>query len=327
MMPAILLCFVISFFVVLLLTSYLIRYLRRTGLCVKDQNKENLPLVPISGGMAVLTGIFVGFMCYVFIQTFFYGSNSYLLEIFAATISISIITFVGFMDDIIIKKSQYESGGLKQWQKPILTLSAAIPLLVINSGVAEMVVPFLGKVNFGLFYPLLLIPVGVVGAANMVNMLGGFNGLETGMGLVYTGMLGAYAYVNHRPVAALIALLTFGALLAFFKYNKFPAKILPGDSLTYLLGAVLVSIAILGNLEKAAVIVSIPFFVEFILKLRGKFKKKTIGYCKDGKLFSKYNKIYSLPHIFTRTGRYTEKQVVFFIVLIELFFSSLIWFV
>ena len=94
------------------------------------------------------------------------------------------------------------------------------------------------------------------------------------------------------------------------------------DSLTYLLGGVLASMAILGNIEKAALIVSIPFFIEIILKLRGKLKKQSYGKIVDGRIYSLYNKIYSLPHFFTIKGRYTEKQVVFFVCFIELVFCS-----
>ena len=84
-------------------------------------------------------------------------------------------------------------------------------------------------------------------------------------------------------------------------------------------------IAILGNIEKAAIISSIPFIAEFFLKLRAKLKANSFGYYKDGKIHSFYDKIYSIPHIFTRTGKYTEKQVTYFMILIQLFFSSLIW--
>ena len=140
-------------------------------------------------------------------------------------------------------------------------------------------------------------------------------------------MLGLYAYVNGSYMGSLIALLTFASLLAFYKYNKFPAKIFPGDSLTYLLGASLACIAILGNLEKATLIVSIPFFIEFVLKARKKFKADSYGYYKNGKVQSKYKRIYSLPHILTRTGKYTEKQVVYILLFLELIFSSLIWFI
>ena len=46
---------------------------------------------------------------------------------------------------------------------------------------------------------------------------------------------------------------------------------------------------------------------------------------KSGKIYSYHEKIYSIPHIFSRTGKYTEKQITYFMLLIELVFSSLIW--
>jgi len=316
---------IIAFLITYIATNWLIRYLRRIGLLVKDMNKKNTPLIPISGGLAIMSGIFTGLMFYIFFQTFYFKYTNTLLYIFAALISIIMITFVGFLDDMIIKKSKDKSSGLKQWQKPLLTFSAAVPLMAVNAGITTMWLPILGRTDVGLIYPLIFIPIGVVGAANMVNMLAGFNGIEVGMGIVYTGMLGLYAFVNNREVAAVIALITLACLIAFYFYNKYPAKILPGDSLTYLLGGVIATIAILGNIEKAAIIASIPFFIEFVLKARSKFKANSYGYLKDGKIHSFYDKIYSIPHIFSRTGKFTEKQIVYFCILIELFFSSLIW--
>jgi len=317
---------IVAFVVTYIATNWLIRYLRRINLVVKDMNKKNTPLVPISGGLSVMSGIFTGLMIYIFIQTFYYKYTSTLIYLLAGLISILMITFVGFLDDLIIKKSKESSKGLKQWQKPLLTLSAAVPLMVVNAGVTTMTFPILGRIDIGLIYPLILIPIGVVGAANMINILAGFNGIEVGMGIVYTGMLGLYAYFNNREVAVVLSLITLFALIAFYFYNKYPAKILPGDSLTYLLGAIIACIAILGNIEKAAVIASIPFFIEFVLKLRSKFKAKSYGYFENGKIKSYHNnKIYSIPHLLTRTGRYTEKQVFWFMILIELLFSSLIW--
>ena len=37
------------------------------------------------------------------------------------------------------------------------------------------------------------------------------------------------------------------------------------------------------------------------------------------------NKIYSIVHFFTKTGRFTEKQIVYFIYLIQILFALLIW--
>ena len=319
--------FLASFLTVLVITPIFIRYFKRIGLVVKDMNKEHTPLVPISGGIPVMVGIVAGLMVFIFLETFFYKSSTDLISIFAASSVILVVAFIGFIDDLLVHNSHERSMGLRQWQKPMLTFFAAIPLMVISAGTTTMGIPFLGEINFGILYPLLIIPIGFVGATNMVNLLEGFNGLGTGMGIIYTGMLGLYAYSQSRMVAAIICLVVFAALLAFFFFNKTPAKILPGDSLTYILGGTLALVAILGNIEKAVLIVSIPFIIEFILKLRGRLKKQTYGFYDNGKVRSKYKKIYSIPHILTRTGKYTERQVVYFMMFIELIFASLIWFV
>jgi len=326
-----------SFLIALYITPWSIRYLKRINLISRDQNKKNKPFIPISGGMAVLSGLFMGIMSFIFLNTFFPGdgilmlNDKVLMLVLSSLISIIIITIVGFVDDLL----RIDNGphiGLRQWQKPLLTLAAAVPLIVVNSGVSTIIAPFFGRIDVGLIYPLLFIPIGVVGAANMVNMLAGFNGLETGLGMIITGMLAIYGYFNietqffsERVTAVIISAIIFSALLAFFFFNRYPAKILPGDSLTYLIGGAIASIAIIGNLEKAALIASIPFFIEFALKIRGNFKKQSFGYYKNGKVRSLYKEIYSIPHIFTKTGMFTEKQVVYFIWSIELFFSSLIW--
>lgn len=328
---------IVSFLIALYITPWSIRYLRKINLVSRDQNKKDRPLVPISGGMAVMSGSFIGIMCFIFLNTFFPDggilalNNRVLMLLLSGLISIIMITFVGFVDDLL-RISSGPHIGLRQWQKPLLTLAAAVPLIVVNSGISTIAIPFLGIIDAGLIYPLLFIPIGVVGAANMVNMLAGFNGLETGLGMIITGMLGVYAYFNietqffsERVAAVVISAIIFSALLAFYFFNKFPAKILPGDSLTYLMGGALASIAIIGNLEKAALVASIPFFIEFALKMRGKFKNQSFGYYHNGNVKSLYKEIYSIPHILTRTGKFTEKQVVYFVLGIELFFSSLIW--
>lgn len=324
----------IAFLATYFLTPWFINYLKAIGLIVKDQNKESKPLVPISGGLAVLCGFILGIFALIFINVFLPKVSDNLLSssdinlIFASLCSMFIIVLVGLIDDLLIKKDKDASMGLNQWQKPLLTLFAAVPLMVVNAGDHTMALPFFGTVSLGWIYVLILIPIGVIGASNMVNMLGGFNGLETGLGIVYLGTLGIFAFVNGSSVAGTIALVMVGALAAFLFYNASPAKVFPGNSLTYLLGATVLVVAVIGNIEKAAVFVSIPFFIEFFLKLRGNFKKQSYGYGKKGKVFNTYGKeIYSIPHIFTRTGRFTERQAVFFTIMIELFFCLLVWFI
>ncbi|MBS3117921.1 glycosyl transferase family 4 [Candidatus Woesearchaeota archaeon] len=321
----------LGFLVTFLSLPRFIRYLCRIGLVVKDQNKLGTPLVPLSGGVVVIVGFIVAVMFFIFNSTFlphitgFSFSGRDLTLLFAAITSILLVSLIGFIDDLLIRGDKSASYGLSQLQKPLLTLFAAIPLMVVNAGFTTINLPFIGDLRFGPFYPLVLVPVIVVVAANMVNMLAGFNGLEAGLGLVSIGMLGLYAFANDRFLAALIALSVFAPLAAFFYFNKYPAKILPGDSLTYLLGATLATLAILGNIERAVFIVSIPFFFEALLKARSKFKAASYGFFKDGRIHTHSDKVCSIPHFFTRTGRFTERQITYSIIFIEIVFSSLIW--
>ena len=164
---------IVGFLTTFFAIKWFIRYARLIGLEVKDQNKENKPLVPLSGGICVMAGLLISLTLFIFLNTFL-GDGTFIKEgdltfLFAALVSIIIITFIGFTDDLLIRRDKESSAGLKQWQKPILTLVAAIPLIVVNAGSTAMSFPFFGRVDIGLLYPLLLVPIGVVGAANMVN--------------------------------------------------------------------------------------------------------------------------------------------------------------
>ncbi|MBT7062476.1 hypothetical protein HN924_00720 [Candidatus Woesearchaeota archaeon] len=335
MIKTILFITIVSFLISYISATPIIKFLRSIGMTVPDAHKINKPLVPRSAGWIAFAGTFVALSALIFIQTFIYNnSNIQILHIFAAITTLLIITIAGFMDDLttIKDKADYKStetgGRLKQWQKPLLILPAIIPLMIISAGTSTMNIPFFGNINFGILYPLMIVPIGIFGAANMVNMLEGLNGLGSGMGIIYTGMLGLYSIVHQSYLGAVLSFAVFGSLLALWKFHKAPAKIMAGDSLTYFLGASLACIAILGNIERAAAICSIPFFIEFALKSRSKFKKDTIGFVdKKNKVHSKWKGIHSLPHIWMRTGRFTEKQIVYQLMLVELAFSLLIWFV
>ena len=158
--------------------------------------------------------------------------------------------------------------------------------------------PFLGIIEFGLIYPLILIPLGIAGATISYNFLAGFNGLESGQGIIILSFLSLISYITGSAWLALIGLIMVSSLIVFYIYNKYPAKVFPGDSLTWAIGALIAIMAILGNFEKIAVFIFIPYFLETILKLRGKLKRQSFAKPnKDGSLELSYNKIYGLTHL------------------------------
>ena len=337
-MSILLVSMVVAVATTFVITPYFIRFLRGAGIVGFDLQKKGKPKLATSGGICVAFGVLAGLLTYIGLQTFIYGLDTWLFPLLAVTSSILIVMFVGFLDDLNVKLNAEKTIegrdiriGLPQWLKPLLTLPAAIPLMAINAGTTSMTLPLFGRINFGIIYPLLLVPLGVVGASNIVNMLAGFNGLEAGMGIVYCLGLGVSAYLNWMTkgasvVGAVIFLVTFAALAGFIGYSWFPAKILPGDSLTYLLGSIVASGVIVGNMERNGLIVMFPFIIEFFLKMRVKFKASCLGKLReDGKLDPPYGrKIYSWTHLIMNIKPLTEKQVTIILILIQVCFVAII---
>ena len=154
-------------------------------------------------------------------------------------------------------------------------------------------------------------------------MLGGFNGLEAGMGVIYTLSLGLYAWKTGGIQAAVLLLTACAALLAFLRYNWYPARILSGDSLTYLLGSLVAAGIIIGDMQRAGLIVMLPFIIEFVLKARSKFKASCIGKLRDdGKLDPPYGKkIYSWTHALMNLDKLSERRVTIALIIIQVLFS------
>ena len=316
---------IVSFLTAIIITPLLIRFLGKASIVGIDQHKKNKPVLPTAGGLCVAFGILAGLLIYIGLTTFLVGVSKNVLSLLAIIASMLIITLVGLLDDLNVRSQKFIDKnkddirvGLPQWIKPLLTLPAAIPLMVISAGVSTIVLPFIGNVNFGILYPLLLIPIGVVGASNAINMLGGFNGSEAGMGIVYITALGIFALLNHNNIYIFFFIGT-ASLIGFIIYNWYPAKILPGDSLTYVLGALIASGVIVGNMEKLGVFLIMPFIIEFLLKLRSGFKASSLGKLRsDGKLDPPYGKkIYSLTHLIMNIRPFTEKQVTLILVLLQ----------
>lgn len=314
------------------ITPKMIIFLEKIGLIGSDVHKATKPKVAEMGGPAILFGFLGGIFLFIWLRIFLFGGLEKLGEIFAGISTIVIITLVGMFDDLsaLIKlRVQAFTGsekriGLKQWQKPLLTFVAAIPLMATMTGNTMMSIPIIGEVDFGIWYPLVIVPIAIVGASNATNMLAGINGVEAGMGFVLLSGMGVYGILAGKLLAAAIALSMAAALLAFLKYNWHPAKIFPGDSASYLIGTTIAVVAIIGEMQKFAVFCFIPWFIEFFLKARGKFSVQGFGVLQnDGTLKAPRDKPHSLLHLVMRSGRFTEKQITLIMIAVEVIFVSL----
>ncbi|MEW5896437.1 MAG: glycosyltransferase 4 family protein [Nanoarchaeota archaeon] len=302
-----------------LIVPFWIKRALKAELTGKDIHKTDQRIVAEMGGVTVLFGFIVGVMSYIAMRIFLFNANTNITSTLAILTAVLLAGVIGIIDDILGWKI-----GLKQWQKPLLTLLVAAPIMAVNAGTRIMHLPFLGKMDLGMVYPLLIIPAFILVGTNGFNMLAGYNGLEAGQGIIILSTLAYFSYITGSPWLTVIALCMVFALLAFWLFNRYPAKIFPGDTLTYAVGSLAAAMAIVANIEKTFIILFIPYIIEFFLKLRGRFKKESFAQVKeDGTLIPRYDKIYGLENLMVKilnklNIKATERKVVYSLHLLQI---------
>ncbi len=297
--------YVISFGMTLFFMPKWMHYARDRKFVGRDMHKTKNTMIPEAGGIVVLSAIILSLLYYASVQLFFYHHQYLLVVILGAIASVFLIGTIGVFDDLRGWKK-----GLKQWQKPLLTLPAAIPFLLVNLDRTTIDLPFIGVVDVGLLFPLLFIPVAIVGASNAFNMLAGYNGLEAGMGIIILGSLGILAHLNGHNVGVVFCLIGFCALLAFMIFNWYPSRVFPGDTMTYPIGSYIAICAILGSVEKFALLLFIPYYLDFLLPLRKRMKVEAFAKVKaDGSFDVPYDTIYDSTHLVIHLLKKFKKKV------------------
>lgn len=323
---------ILTFIATVVAIRFLMPYMRGAGITARDYNKQSRPVLPSGMGLALSFGFSIGILSYVFGSSFgVYAPLLSMAALFASIIALMLISLVGFLDDINVRASAVKTTGmmdtrvgLKQWQKPLLTFVGAIPLIAIDAGVSALHLPLVGLVGFGIVYPLVIIPLAVVFAANAFNLLGGFNGISTASGLVASLAMLAYSLIYGGYAGAVLAAVLSAALIGFALVDSYPAKIIPGDSFTYAVGAGLVITMIVGNMESFGIFVFMPWIIEFLLHLRGRFDVTDLGRRRsDGTFAAPYKRIYSWTHIIMKMRRCREWEVTLYMALITLGFVAL----
>lgn len=258
--------FLVSLIATLVVTPAVIKKLTLARITGKDMNKYDKPDIPNMGGFAVTCGFSAGILLAIGLSVYL-GWGYDLKMLFGGFSVILLMSLIGAFDDLCF---------ISQKVKAFLPFAASLPLVAVKAGVTHMNIPFVGEeVHFGILYLLILVPLGVTGAANATNMLAGFNGLEAGLGFVMMMFAGFWsAYYFHSLEAATILFAMAGALLAFLKFNWHPAKIFIGDIGTLSIGAALAVGVIIGNFEFFGMLLLGLYYLDFIIKALNKFPSR-----------------------------------------------------
>ncbi len=263
----IILAFALSLLVVIAAMPTIVKMLEEKKMCGTDVHKPNKPEVPKGAGFILLFAI-VGSLLFSIGITTFQAQEVVNPGLLAALVSILMAGMIGLLDD---------NFDFRNRTKVLLPLIASIPMMAMQVGVSTMSVPLIGTLDLGLVYPLIIVPLMMTFIIDSTNMYGGMNGLEVGLAVVNSSAIVVFMLLlpiftgvplnQGQTDGVTIAAALLGGSIAFYIYNRYPARVLPGDVGRLPLGATIAAALILGNMDRLAFFLYITFMINFLMYL------------------------------------------------------------
>lgn len=236
----------ISFILAALISYALMPFVKnlakRANLFGVDVHKSWKPLIPKIGGISV----FIGVTMSVLITSFLF--NMVNNKVLAFIISTELAAILGLWEDF---------RELNPVLKPILLALIGLPIVFMNAYYPYPNLPFVGKRMLTIIYPI-LVPIAFTIVTNAVNSMDVLNGSMTFTSIVATSTIFLITLIKGNLLPAYLCTALLGALAVFAYYNKYPAKLFPGNVGSLYVGASLISIAIIGSVEVALLIAILP---------------------------------------------------------------------
>ncbi len=306
----------VSFFLSALLGKILIPVLHRLkfGQTIRDDGPawhKSKQGTPTMGGLIFMLASAAALVAAVLVSQFFLPiklfsdswSDAAKTKLVAGVLLALCSGGIGFLDDYI-KVVKKRNLGLTSIQKLLaqLLVGAGYAVSVYMSGGTAVDVPFIGLVDFGIWFIPFAVFV-VVAALNAVNLTDGIDGLCGSVSLIaclfFLTVSGQY--IGQGLTAAAVA----GAIAGFLLWNLHPAKVFMGDTGSLFLGGALAALAFGINQPILLVPVGLVYIAETLsVMLQVTYFKLTHG----KRLF----KMSPLHHHFEMCGWSENKIVVVF---------------
>ena len=218
---------------------------------------------PTMGGIFITIGVLAAAII------FLSQTGSYL---WYAVIGATAFGLIGFIDDLI-KVLKHRSLGLKPYQKFVAQVVFAALVSVYayqNPAIgSSLYVPILDTYwDLGIWYIPFTMFV-IIAMTNSANLTDGLDGLAGSVTLVSaaTFTLILFPFIEQtvwgEDMAVFAAAFT-GAILAFLRYNAYPAKVFMGDVGSFFLGGALTMMAIVSRLQLLLPVMCIMYVVSSI---------------------------------------------------------------
>jgi UDP-N-acetylglucosamine--dolichyl-phosphate N-acetylglucosaminephosphotransferase len=286
--------------------------MRRRDFVGIDIHKTTKPEVPESGGISMIIGITISLILVIFFFPNFFNESLIFL------LTVLLTGLIGFIDDRKKLRSRYKII-LSIFTGSIIFLANFFGFITIDSPT----IPFIDRTRLTIIYPF-LVPLIVAVFTNTVNMLEGYNGEGSGTCLIAVFFLFICSLLWNSAEGVVFTIPVIATIFAFFLFNKYPAKIFPGDTGTLAIGAMIACIMLFGSLEVVtfcALLIHIFNSFYYIYSVRGFFESSDIREkeSKDDiimlendqiKASDEKGAILTLPRLILAKGPLTEPKLV-----------------
>ncbi len=288
----------------LVLTKIFARLFRQFGKVAIDAHKISKPLVPDMCGIAIwmtlgITTIGLTLLKYLTVT----NSIGFLS-------CISIAALIGAWDDL---------RPIGPRAKPLLTVLAAIPILIFGAYSPYPRIPFLGAARVTIVYPFLIL-IAIPVLSNAINMMNPFNCAKSGTCSVSSFTMIVCFLIIGQAQDALFASALLGTLLGFHYYNRNPARVFSGNVGDLCVGSALGALSIMGRIEVPMLIAMIPhisnafYFLSSVggLKERRQITARPTQLLDDGRLDANPNTLApgTLSRLILAKGPLKESEIV-----------------
>jgi len=297
---------IVSFLVVDRVTIPLGNFMRRRGFTGIDVHKPDKPIIPEMCGLSIIIGLTASTVLLTWLLPIY--ANKFLALILVVVLAAT----VGYFDYFNPWKAKV---------KIVACAATCIPLLLISGVyVSYPPAPFIGDLRLTILYPLILVPIFITLTANATNMIDVLNGAMPSTSTIAAVALLFAALIFGRLEAAAMYLSLIACLLAYCRYNRYPARVFTGDVGSLGVGAALGAIAILGRLEVITLIALLPAMINGSLNLssvgrvfeRREIKDRPVVLLPDGRLSASQSRKapITLTRLILASGSLNEGEIV-----------------
>ena len=260
--------FLVPFLFMMMVMPSIIPKLKEKGHYVRDMYKKTLTEVPVNGGLILL--LFTIFSLSVL--TLFYGKVITPIN-FTIIVVVVLFALYGLLDDMV---------NIGRAAKLILLYYCAYPLIPFITSTV-LIFPLFGEVDLSIFYLQIIIPTYVPVVANLVNMHSGFNGLAPGLSLILLSTLVLKTLMSGTIYNALFFVCLTGALLAYFWFENYPARILWGNIGALSVGAAIGALIVTQGFIISGFVMLIPHTVNFLMYIYWRLNQRKYPMVKFGR--------------------------------------------